>query len=258
MTTFDPAASVSVRHGGSGFAPRHKADPYFFASIVLFIWIGLLFGFIPEMIDHAVQNKAAYPWIVHFHGFVFVGWMALVTTQLILVRRGKLATHRRLGHVAFYWGPALVVVGLITVVIVDRARFGTSNWDPQFIAIQLSDLINFSVLLVFALARRTDPAAHKRLMILAVTALGNAGFSRWWGDALDNWLGQGVAPFFVVLYLGDMVIVAAMIVYDLATRARVHRAVLLGGGFLLAVEALSAYLYFNPAWIALSDRLLRP
>lgn len=258
MSGLGVAVPTSAPGGIAGFAPHHRADAIFFPCVVAFLWAGLLFGFVPEIYQHAVQRKPPYPWIVHVHSLVFVGWIVLLTTQLTLVRRQNIALHRRLGQIAFFWGPALVIVGLATAVIVIRSRFGTPDSDPQFLSVQLGDLIDFAILLAFALRLRRDAAAHKRLMLLAVTALGNAGFARWWGDAIAHWFGQGYLGLLLLMYLGDFVIIAAMLVYDLVTRGRPHPVVVLGGGLIVAVEALSIYLYFNPGWIALTDRLLRP
>jgi hypothetical protein len=169
-----PAASPD----GGGFAAQHRADAVFFPCLVAFIWAGLLFGFVPQIYQHIVQQKPPYLWIVHVHAVVFVGWMLLLTAQMILVRSRNLALHRRMGRIAFYWGPALFVVGIVTAVMVDQSRFGTPRWDPQFLSVQLFDMIGFAILLAFAIRMRSDGAIHKRLMLLSITAISDAGFSR--------------------------------------------------------------------------------
>ena len=40
----------------------------------------------PAIIKHITQHKPGYLWIVHVHGPVFVGWLALLTIQLTLIR----------------------------------------------------------------------------------------------------------------------------------------------------------------------------
>jgi len=59
--------------------------------------------------------------------------------------------------------------------MVDRSSFANPGSHPQFLAIQLSDLVSFGILVAFALQLRGDSASHKRLMILATTSIANAG-----------------------------------------------------------------------------------
>jgi len=49
-----------------------------------------------------------------------------------------------------------------------------------------------------------------------------------------------------------------MLLYDTVTRGRPNRMLARGGALVVLCETLAGYLYFNPGWIALSDRLLRP
>ena len=55
------------------FAPYHKWDRNFFLLLVMLIWVGILMGFGPEIVDHVTKNEPAYPLIVHFHAVAFVG-----------------------------------------------------------------------------------------------------------------------------------------------------------------------------------------
>jgi len=161
------------------FAHFHKADPIFFPALLAWIWVGIPAGFVPDIITHITQRKPAYLWIVHIHGPVFVGWLALLTVQLTLICTRNVALHRRTGVIGAYWAAALVIIGVITSVIVDRSFFGTRRWDPQFLSVQLADLLLFGILTAFALALRREAPAHKRLMLLGTVALSNAGFARW-------------------------------------------------------------------------------
>jgi uncharacterized membrane protein YozB (DUF420 family) len=239
------------------FPPVHRADALFVPAVVAYIWAGLLFGFVPRLATHIAQHKV-YSTIAIVHSIVFSAWMALLTTQLVLVRSGNVTLHRRLGHAGVLLAPVLVIVGLMVSVHLHHVRFGTPRWDPQFLSIQLADLVNFSVLVGFALALRGDGASHRRLMLLAVTALSNAGFSRWWSASLGHLLGEGFVSELAQDYLGDFTIVAAMLAYDLLTRGRVNRSLAWGASLLVGVEVLAVALYSTPAWIAFSSWLLRP
>jgi hypothetical protein len=50
------------------------------------------------------------------------------------------------------------------------------------------------------------------------------------------------------MYFSDVALVAALLIYDLATRKRLHPAVATAAAFGLLNEALVAFLYNLPAW----------
>jgi len=258
MTTGQATVPLAAHGRGQDFPPVHPADRFYFPLLLAWIWAGLLFGFIPPITKHFADAKPPYLLIVDLHSMIFVGWMVLLTVQVSLVRGRKLALHRSLGRIGFYLAPTLVLVGLVTSVMVNRSHFGTPRWDPQFLSVQLADLINFALMVTFALRMRTDGASHKRLMLLAATALSNAGFGRWWGPALGQWLGEGYLAELAGDYAGDFVILAIMVIYDLATRGRLNGAFVRGAGVLIGIELLAPFLYLNAGWIAFSDALQRP
>jgi hypothetical protein len=82
------------------FAPSHPADRDFFLALVGLTWLGIVGGFGLDMIDHVRNSSRAYPLIVHFHALLFVGWLVLLTTQVLLIRNRRADLHRRLGMAA--------------------------------------------------------------------------------------------------------------------------------------------------------------
>src|SRR2546430_886324 len=69
------------------FAPSHPWDRNFFLAYVALLWCGILGGFVPEMVQHIAQRKPPFPLIIHVHGIVFLGWLVLLTAQVVLIRR---------------------------------------------------------------------------------------------------------------------------------------------------------------------------
>jgi len=258
MNVAQNAVTESERSLPRGSVQEQRADAFLFVGMLLFIWAGLLFGFVPRIYQHIVQHRPPYLAVVHLHTFLFLGWMILFTTQVVLVRSTNLPLHRRLGKLSFFWGPAMVLIGMVTQFMVSQARFGTPRWDPPFVAIPLADLVNFGVLLAFALQVRRNGATHKRLMLLATSAISNVGFARWWGDSLENWLGVGFLSEMTQDYLGGFLVIVGLIGYDVAVQGRPSRPVLIGGAFIIGVEALAIFLYFNPWWLELTTRALHP
>jgi hypothetical protein len=248
--------AMAMTAGGARFAPRAKWDRDFFLLIVGLIWLGILMGFVPEIVAHIRAHKPAYPLVVHIHAAAFIGWLCLLTTQVVLIRGGRPDIHRKLGIAGMVLAPIMVVLGLMTAEIVDRMRFGTPDADPSFVAIQLADLFNFGALAMAAFVWRKMPSAHKRLVLLATIFIADAGFARWWGDALAKLVGDGFWQDWVVFYLSDLLLVALIGVYDLFTRRRLHPAFVAGSLFGLAVQVIAVWLYVSPWWKPVAVKLL--
>lgn len=242
--------------GNTRFAPWHKWDRNFFLAMVATLWLGILMGFVPAILKHVATHKPPYPLIVHIHGLVFVTWLCLLTLQVLLVRNRNIDTHRALGLASIVLAPLMVVLGLATSYVVDHRNFGTPAGDAPFASIQLADLINFGVLAGAAILFRKAPSAHKRLILLATIFISDAGFSRWWGEALAKMLGDGFWQDWAVDYLSDFLLVAAIGVYDLITRRRLHPAYVAGTIFGLAVELIAIWLYVSPWWKPIATRLI--
>jgi uncharacterized membrane protein YozB (DUF420 family) len=248
--------TMAMTAGGARFAPRAKWDRDFFLLIVGLIWLGILMGFVPEIIAHVRLHRPAYLLVVHVHAAAFVGWLCLLTTQVALIRTGRPDIHRKLGVAGAALASVMVVLGLATSVLVDRHQFATKDADPSFIAIQLSDLINFAVLAGAAIVWRKTPSAHKRLILLATIFIANAGFSRWWGDAIAKAVGSGFWQDWLTLFLADFLLVALIAGYDLLTRRRLHPAFVAGAVFGLGLEVIAVWFYVSPWWKPVATRLL--
>lgn len=251
--------AIAATAGGVRFAPRARWDRDFFLLMVGLIWLGILMGFVPEIVAHVRAHKPAFPLIVHIHGAVFVSWLCLLTTQVLLIRGGRTDIHRRLGLAGAVLAPIMIVVGLTTAVVMDRLHFhaADSDNDPSFLAIQLADILSFGVLATAALLWRKSASAHKRLILLATIFIADAGFARWWGDSLVKLVGQhGFWPNWVVLYVSDLLLVALIGGYDLMTRRRLLPAFIAGSAFGLAVQFVAVWLYVSPWWKPVSMKLL--
>ena len=249
--------AMTMAAGGVRFAPRARWDRDFFLLMVGLIWLGILMGFVPDIMAHVREHKPAYPLVVHIHAAAFVGWLCLLTTQVALIRGGRADIHRKLGIAGAVLAPIMLVLGLAASVIVDRRHFGTSDNDPSFLAIQLADLLNFGVLAAAAIVWRKTPSAHKRLILLATIFIANAGFVRWWGDAIAKMVGdKGFWQNWMIFFLADLLLVGLISGYDLLTRRRLHAAFVAGGVFGLTVEVVAVWAYISPWWKPVAVKLL--
>jgi len=232
------------------FAPYHRWDRNFFLTYVALIWFGVVMGFGGDIQDHIARHKPAFPLIVHFHAVVFVGWVMVLTAQVLLIRRQRQDLHMRLGRVAMVLAAIMVVLGPATAITVETRNFGTPDSDPAFFAVQFTDILAFAGLAAaaFAFAFRGDPSAHKRLILLATLYISDAAFARFLGDGLHALFGDGVLPFMVEAYLVPNILMLGLGAYDLVTRGRLHPAYVAGLLWVAVNQITGAVLYNAPAW----------
>lgn len=238
-----------------GFLPLHRWDRNFFLSLVGLIWLGILMGFVPEIIEHARGLKPPFPIIVHVHGVIFVGWLLLLTVQLLLIRAGRADLHRTLGIVGAMLAGGMIVVGPVTAVVTDYLHFGTKDSDPAFLSIQWGDILIFAGLATAGLLLRDNASAHKRLILLATIFISDAGFARWLGD-LFTFAGSGFWGEYLQLYVFDFVLAAILGVYDYVTRRRLHPAFVAGTVWGLSLQMAIIWLYVSPWWKPVATMLI--
>lgn len=239
------------------FTPRHPADAYVFAILTAYVWLGIVMGFGGEIFAHFTKHKPAYPLIVHAHAAAFVGWLLLFTAQVALVRSRRLALHRRLGIGMIGLAIVMMILGPVTAIVIDRARIAAPDGDgPSFIYIQLADMLAFGGLVAAGVRLRWRAADHKRLMILSLLAISDAGFARWLFVPIGHVITH---PFWLNLvggYGGNDVGIVALGIYDLVTRRRLNSAYVGGAVFIAAVQLVAVWVYLAPAARPLALRLL--
>src|SRR5512146_1403449 len=109
--TASTLTECSPRAAPGPFPPSHRWDRNFFLLWVALIWFGIGLGFIPEVVQHFAKHERPFPLITHIHGAAFVGWLVLLTGQVLLIRSRLVALHRRMGWVMLAWGAAMLVLG---------------------------------------------------------------------------------------------------------------------------------------------------
>ena len=238
------------------FAPYHKWDRNFFLTYVVLIWIGIVMGFGDDIVHHIQSHEIAYPLIVHFHAVAFVGWLVVLTAQVLLIRRGQPQIHARLGVAAMVLALVMIVIGPATALYMQRLQWGTPDSDPAFLAVQLSDIVAFTTLVGAAFAWRGTPSAHKRLILLATLYISDAGFARWLAGDVHAVLGGGYWPFLAGLYFANDTLILGLGAYDLVTRRRLHPAYLVAVPWIAAIQLTVGYLYAAPFWKEAATHLI--
>jgi len=188
--------------------------------------------------------KASLPnLIIHIHGAVFTSWILLLFAQTSLVAAGRVDLHRRLGVLGFILACLVVILGLVaaTESLARHFAAGESGVGARaFYAIPLADMLVFSTLIYFAFRERFNPAAHKRLILIATITLLDAAFIRW--PIPVAWWDLRVAQMccYVLLLL--------LIGYDLWSTGRVQRATLWASVFVILLQQLSSAVGRTVPW----------
>ena len=238
------------------FAQQHPADRDAVAAGIALCWFFLLSGFLLDMV-RALGEGHHYVPAAHFHAASAVAWLALLSWQALKVRAGRLADHRRHGRQIGGWLAAFVVVSaLVTMWTADQAHLAQPGYNPATMAFQLGHVIPFVVFTALALTRTDQPALHKRLLLLAVFAVLDTGWSRWVGHEIAMLSGDGWAGLLLRRYPATWLMLAAMALYDWSTRGRLHPAFVPATALIVATQAGAVALYFTPAWGALARHAL--
>jgi hypothetical protein len=243
-TTTEPGAESAP------FAARHGADHTAVGIMMGLIWFVILAGFVPDMMRRVTEHAPPYQLVTHAHAFLAVTWLVLLTSQSALIRMGDTARHIRIGRIGRWAGLALFAASVATALSADLSRLHAVGFQPQRLAFQLSHILVFGGLAIWAFASTKDPAAHKRLILLATLAMADAGASRWLGDELSQLLGDGFFGQWAIRYPIPLALVGAIGVYDLVTRRRLHPVYLPAAGLIAGSQLLAIWLSFQPAFIA--------
>jgi hypothetical protein len=238
-----PSAIATAERAGRG-----RGFPIYPLVVILMTGVVLL-GFWPY---YAALLSGAPPGgpVIHLHAAVFSGWLLLLFAQTLLVRQRRLDWHRRLGRWSIPYAGALVIAGLAATFLVSAAhvREGRHTVDEvaAFLLLPLGDLVLFVGFFSAAIFQRGTPEVHKRLMLLAATALifpAAARFGDPWG-----------LPAVLALWLMPL---AVAIAYELFIRRRIAAVYLLGVAILLVASTRLAVMD-SEAWLLPGRALLRP
>lgn len=220
----------------------------FYVGMAIAVIITVFLGFSRSYFLKAYYGTPELSLLVHIHGLVFTSWVLLFLAQTTLVATGRTDRHRKLGVAGAVLAALLLIVGTTTAIL--RVKGGSApilGVPPlSFLAVPFFDMVVFAMLIGAGLVLRNRPETHKRLMTLATIALTSAPLARL------SFVRQAGPPGF--FGLTDLFIVA-MLVYDLATRGKVHPATIWGGLVIVASQPLRLMISGTPAWLAFAGWL---
>ena len=226
--------------------PGRRYDHLFFPGMALLILATVFVGFARTYYLAGVFHAPLPSLIIHLHGAAFSCWILLLVTQASLVAAGRVDIHRRLGIVGFLLACLMVILGVLAATDSLVREAGPVGRDPKFFyIIPLTDMVIFAVLVFFAFRARSNPPAHKRLILVATVALMIAAIARW-PLALVH---RNAIRAALLSYLFLLILAA----YDFWSTRKVHRATLLAGAFLIIVQQIRIPIGKTAAWHAFAS-----
>jgi len=226
---------------------RGAAERAFYTGMALAILAAVFLGFARSFFLRAwyPEPRLAPETFFYLHGVVFTAWFVLLVVQASLVGLGRTDLHRRLGTAGALLAVAMVAMGTAGALIAARRPGGFVGIDVpplRFLAIPLFDMVLFGLMVGIAVARRRDPQTHKRLMLVASVAIITAAVARW----PFAFMKAGPPAF---LGITDLFLVP-LVIWDLATRRRLHPATLWAGLALLVSQPLRLWVSGTAGWMA--------
>jgi hypothetical protein len=249
MTTV--TVSTAARQAAAG-----AYDRVFYSGMAIAMALTVFIGFAPTYYLRAyfgapvtVSGSTALTPLAHLHGVLFTAWVLLFIVQTALVAGRRVAVHRRLGLAGAGLAAAMSAVGVSTAVSAAARGLAPEGIDPlAFLAVPLFDIVLFAGFVTAALWMRRNKEAHKRLMLLAYVSIITAAIAR-----LPGVVTYGPLAFFGLTFG----FVLCGILYDLASRRRVHRVYLWGGSLFVLSVPLRLFIAGTAAWRAFAEFLVR-
>jgi hypothetical protein len=238
--------TTQPRRAGPESTPQpRRSRRWYFVAFAATVCALVVAGFSRTFFMPLAHGTFTAPWFVHVHGALFFSWLALLTTQSILIARGRRGCHRRLGWIS---------VGLIPLMVVSGSRVGVwatlrdvnlGRGDDALVSFfgQLTDMALFAGFASTAIVMRHRPEAHKRWILLATLAVLGAAVGR-------------------IPVLGDhadtitFALIASIAVRDFVIFGRLHTVTLCGGLGLVVGTLLQTPIASTTWWLATGRSLL--
>jgi hypothetical protein len=245
-------------------APRARIlnERLFFTGMALAMALTTFAGFAPTYYLAALNNapKPVLTPSVHIHGALSTAWILLLIVQARLVAARQYNIHKVAGLSGVLIGAAVIVSGFFVAIHSNR-RVHTEETagtlaDPYvFLIFPVTSVCLFALFATLGVLYRHRPDAHKRLMLLASANLIVPALARIVMQVVQA-MGLSGPPGVVGAALLVNVFLAAIVIYDLITRGRLHPATLWGVGFIVVSEGLRFVIGFSAPWQAFARMLM--
>jgi hypothetical protein len=155
-----------------------RSSHWFYTGMSIAFACIVFVGFSPSYFLKGVFGAPPLSLLLHVHGAAFTAWTIFYIFQNVLVLTGRTGLHRRIGMIGAFIACALVVLVFEVAVTSVRAGYlagravGPTGEPPDILLMNaLVTLALFCTFFGAAVYRRRQKEAHKRLMLLSMTAL---------------------------------------------------------------------------------------
>jgi hypothetical protein len=246
MSVSSPAVAALPRERS-----HQRADRIYFTTMSLVIFVVVFAGFSPSFFLAPYFERPALTLAPILHGVVNTAWLVLLVSQSVLVARGNLALHRRLGVMGMVLAAAVFVGGVaMSLRNVNIATPERGDLRP-FMIIPFGDALLFGGLVLAAFWYRRKPDYHKRFMVLANLNLVAPAAARL---VVLRTIIPG--PYYFWIFVNLLVVAGP--IYDLTRGRRLHPAYLWGGLAIILAQPLRIWLMFTPEWLWFVDLITNP
>lgn len=121
-----------------------------------------------------------FTWVMHFHGMMMMGWVLMLLLQPILILKGKIKWHRRVGSLSYVLAPLV----LLSMWLITRGRFleflGLQGYTAAVgnLSLNFPNIVFFALLYFLAIYYRHQPNLHMRFMCSTAFILIGPGLAR--------------------------------------------------------------------------------
>jgi hypothetical protein len=117
----------------------------------------------------------------HFHGMMMMGWLLMLLVQPVLILKGQIKLHRRIGTLSYILAPLLVLS--IYLVIQTRYDIYLEQGRPTqaiigWLSLNFRLMLFFAILYLLAIYYRHRPSLHMRYMCSTALLLIGPGLVR--------------------------------------------------------------------------------
>lgn len=204
--------------------------PILFGFILLIVFVGFYRSYFSGF-----PNFPNIKTIHHVHGIFFLLWLVLLFIQPVLISKGMIDLHRKLGKLSY----VLVPLILLSAHFVARNQYlgelqaGSRHSAVAGQILPFMEMLVFCSLYLLAIVNRHQTEKHMRYMILTSLIFIVPGMGRILIGMLRFPFTTGI---FCAYLLGDLIL-AGLIIGDVLNK-RPYRAYLVGGAIMLISQIL--------------------
>ncbi len=229
---------------------------YFLAFILLGI-LGVILGFVPPSWLR-FNGKAEFPapLALQIHAGLFLAWVALLAAQVLFIRQGNPALHKRLGLVGAAMIPLMAISSVFAETYSEKFEAIHKPGGQRFLIIPIFSLGLFLIFTTVGLLLRKRPAIHKRLVFLGTSLLFGAAWSRVSSPMLKPLIGYEGLGFFTCRFIMTNVFLVMLAALDWHTKGRLQTVSATGIAVIVGAEVLVTELFFTEWWLGVANAIL--